>query len=319
MSSITPQILLKAYAAGIFPMAESADDSALYWIEPELRGVIPLDDFHVPRSLAKQVRRRPFEIRIDSHFAGVIDGCAERTGERRSTWINGRIRALYCQLHKMGFCHSVECWQADALVGGLYGVSIGAAFFGESMFCTERDASKVALKRLCEERRALLAAIDPALSTEMRLERIIRAYIEPHIRLCSEPAAHDYVKLLARFITENSELTRRIYSEILEPVRSLYVTALAEVLPALPKEELQRLFSFMVVLMASAPADSSYQSLTGHPAWPKEPDQLVDQLVGFISAGFLQRARQGRSAVRQPRGRRTSAGRTASARRNGRA
>ncbi|HUE47070.1 MAG TPA: leucyl/phenylalanyl-tRNA--protein transferase [Aestuariivirgaceae bacterium] len=148
MSSITPQILLKAYAAGIFPMAESADDSALYWIEPELRGVIPLDDFHVPRSLAKQVRRRMFEIRIDSDFAGVIDGCAERIGERRSTWINGRIRALYCQLHKMGFCHSVECWQDDALVGGLYGVRIGGAFFGESMFSRRRDASKVALVHL---------------------------------------------------------------------------------------------------------------------------------------------------------------------------
>ena len=148
MSSITPQILLKAYAAGIFPMAESADDSALYWIEPELRGVIPLDSFHVARSLAKQVRRRAFAIRIDADFAGVIDGCAERTGERRSTWINGRIRALYCQLHKMGFCHSVECWQEERLVGGLYGVRIGGAFFGESMFSRERDASKVALVHL---------------------------------------------------------------------------------------------------------------------------------------------------------------------------
>ena len=148
MSSITPQILLKAYAAGIFPMAESAEDSALYWIEPELRGVIPLDDFHISRSLAKQVRRRAFTIRIDGDFAGVIDGCAERTGERRSTWINGRIRALYCQLHKMGFCHSVECWNDGRLVGGLYGVKIGAAFFGESMFSRERDASKVALVHL---------------------------------------------------------------------------------------------------------------------------------------------------------------------------
>lgn len=161
-----------------------------------------------------------------------------------------------------------------------------------------REAVSRYLKRLCDERRASLAAIDPALSTELRLERTIRAYIEPHIRLCSEPAAHDYVKLLARFITENSDLTRKIYSEILEPVRSLYVAAFAEVLPGLPKEELQRLFSFMVVLMVSAPADSSYQSLTGQPAWPKEPDRLVDQLVGFISAGFLQRAQQARPAAR---------------------
>jgi leucyl/phenylalanyl-tRNA--protein transferase len=148
MSSITPQILLKAYAAGIFPMAESADDSALYWIEPELRGVIPLDNFHISRSLAKQVRRAAFTIRIDGDFTSVIDNCAERTGERPSTWINGRIRALYCQLHKMGFCHSIECWRDGALVGGLYGVRIGAAFFGESMFSRERDASKVALVHL---------------------------------------------------------------------------------------------------------------------------------------------------------------------------
>ena len=148
MSSITPQILLKAYAAGIFPMAESAEDSALYWIEPELRGVIPLNRFHVSRSLARKVRRQSFTIRIDGDFAGVIDGCAERTGERRSTWINGRIRALYFQLHKMGFCHSVECWRDGRLVGGLYGVRIGAAFFGESMFSRQRDASKVALVHL---------------------------------------------------------------------------------------------------------------------------------------------------------------------------
>lgn len=148
MSTITPQILLKAYAAGIFPMAESAEDSALYWIEPELRGVIPLDRFHVPRSLAKLVRRQPFEIRIDSDFAGVIDGCAAPSPGRRSTWINGRIRALYGQLHRMGFCHTVECWREGRLVGGLYGVRIGAAFFGESMFSRARDASKVALVHL---------------------------------------------------------------------------------------------------------------------------------------------------------------------------
>lgn len=148
MSSITPQILLKAYAAGIFPMAESADDAALYWIEPELRGVIPLDAFHIPRSLAKRVRQRPFEIRIDTDFDAVIDGCADRTPDRRSTWINTRIRALYSQLHKMGFCHTVECWQDGRMVGGLYGVRIGAAFFGESMFSRARDASKVALVHL---------------------------------------------------------------------------------------------------------------------------------------------------------------------------
>lgn len=148
MSTITPQILLKAYAAGIFPMAESAEDSALYWIEPELRGVIPLDGFHISRSLAKRVRQLPFDIRIDADFGGVIDGCAARSNQRRSTWINARIRALYGQLHRMGFCHTVECWQDGDLVGGLYGVRIGGAFFGESMFSRARDASKVALVHL---------------------------------------------------------------------------------------------------------------------------------------------------------------------------
>ncbi|MGE0213471.1 MAG: leucyl/phenylalanyl-tRNA--protein transferase [Parvibaculaceae bacterium] len=148
MSTITPQILLKAYAAGIFPMAESAEDNALYWIEPEQRGVIPLDGFRISHSLAKRVRQRNFDIRIDHDFAAVIDACAEQTSDRRSTWINGRIKALYNQLHRLGCCHTVECWRQGRLVGGLYGVRLGGVFFGESMFSRARDASKVALVHL---------------------------------------------------------------------------------------------------------------------------------------------------------------------------
>jgi leucyl/phenylalanyl-tRNA--protein transferase len=148
MSTITPQILLRAYAAGIFPMAESAEDNALYWVEPDERGIIPLDGLHVSHSLRKAVRRRSFEVRIDSDFAGVIAGCAAPAAGRRKTWINSRIRSLYTQLHRMGACHSVECWQDGKLMGGLYGVRIGAAFFGESMFSLARDASKVALVHL---------------------------------------------------------------------------------------------------------------------------------------------------------------------------
>jgi len=151
---ITPQVLLKAYACGIFPMAESADDPELFWIEPDMRGVLPLDKFHVSASLAKLVRRRPFEIRIDHDFAAVIDACARKTAERPNTWINGRIRRLYCELHELGHAHSVECWRDDKLVGGLYGVSIGAAFFGESMFTRAANASKVALVHLVERLRA---------------------------------------------------------------------------------------------------------------------------------------------------------------------
>jgi leucyl/phenylalanyl-tRNA---protein transferase len=148
MSTITPQILLKAYAAGIFPMAESAEDNALYWIEPEQRGVIPLYGFRISHSLAKRVRQRNFDIRIDHYFAAVIDACAEQTSDRRSTWINGRIKALYSKLHRLGCCHTVECWRQGRLVGGLYGVRLGGVFFGESMFSRARDASKVALVHL---------------------------------------------------------------------------------------------------------------------------------------------------------------------------
>jgi leucyl/phenylalanyl-tRNA--protein transferase len=146
---ITPQVLLKAYACGIFPMAESADDTALYWIEPQQRGILQLDRVHVPRRLARTLRQRAFHIRIDTDFEGVIEGCAASRTGRRTTWINPKIRALYRELYKSGYCHTVEAWQGDRLVGGLYGVALAGAFFGESMFSTARDASKVALIYLC--------------------------------------------------------------------------------------------------------------------------------------------------------------------------
>jgi leucyl/phenylalanyl-tRNA--protein transferase len=142
---ITPQVILKAYALGIFPMAESAADPTLYWIEPELRGVLPLDNITVPKRLARTIRQRKFEVRVDSDFDGVIEGCAAPRAGRRTTWINGKIRELFRQ----GYCHTIETWLDGRLVGGLYGVHIGGAFFGESMFSTETDASKVALVYLC--------------------------------------------------------------------------------------------------------------------------------------------------------------------------
>ena len=148
MTSITPQVLLQAYAAGIFPMAESAHDPALYWVEPDERGVIPLIGFHVSRSLAKRVKQHSFEVRIDTCFNQVIAACAAKSETRKDTWINKRIITLYSQLHKMGCAHSVEAWQNGELVGGLYGIRIGAAFFGESMFSRATDASKVALVHL---------------------------------------------------------------------------------------------------------------------------------------------------------------------------
>lgn len=151
---ITPQVLLKAYACGLFPMAESADDPTLYWIEPDQRGVIPLDTFHVPRSLSKIIRKGVFEVRVDTDFDGVISGCAELTSDRRETWINQPIRELYGELFHMGFCHTVECWKDGALMGGLYGIHIGGAFFGESMFSRIPDASKVALVHLRDRLKA---------------------------------------------------------------------------------------------------------------------------------------------------------------------
>ena len=145
---ITPEVLLKAYAVGIFPMAEAADDPGLYWIEPESRGVLPLDRFHVPRRLQRTVTQRIFDVRIDTDFEAVIDGCAAAAPGRTKTWINQRIRRLYSELFALGHCHTVEAWREGRLVGGLYGVRLGSAFFGESMFSRERDASKVALVHL---------------------------------------------------------------------------------------------------------------------------------------------------------------------------
>jgi leucyl/phenylalanyl-tRNA--protein transferase len=148
--AITPDVLLRAYSIGLFPMAESADDPEIFWVEPEMRGIIPLNDFHVSKSLAKTIRKAPFEIRFDSAFEEVMGMCAETAPDRPSTWINATIRKLYCELHRMGHAHSVEAWDGDAMIGGLYGVSLGAAFFGESMFSRRSDASKICLVHLVE-------------------------------------------------------------------------------------------------------------------------------------------------------------------------
>jgi leucyl/phenylalanyl-tRNA--protein transferase len=151
---ITPEVLLKAYACGIFPMAENADDPALYWIEPEMRGIIPLEGFHVPVRLARTVRATAFTVWVDRDFDAVVDGCAEAKDDRARTWINERIRKIYRSLFDHGHAHSVEVYDGDVLVGGLYGVSLGGAFFGESMFHRARDASKIALVHLVARLRA---------------------------------------------------------------------------------------------------------------------------------------------------------------------
>ena len=148
MSELTPDILLRTYAAGIFPMAESAEDPTLFWVDPETRGILPLEKFRVSRGLQRKLRRGLFEVRCDVAFEEVVRACAAKTSERPITWINEEIIRLYLGLHAMGHAHSVECWQGGELAGGLYGVCIGGAFFGESMFSRATDASKIALAHL---------------------------------------------------------------------------------------------------------------------------------------------------------------------------
>ena len=145
MGALTPALLLRAYAAGIFPMAESADDPELFWIDPEERGVLPLDGFHLPHRLRRTLRADAFTVDADKDFAAVIRGCAAATADRPKTWINDEIIEVYSALHQQGFAHSLEARQCGVLVGGLYGVKLGRAFFGESMFSRRTDASKVAL------------------------------------------------------------------------------------------------------------------------------------------------------------------------------
>ena len=147
---LTPDILLRAYAEGVFPMAERREDTELFWVSPDRRGVLPLDAFHVPRRLARTVRSDRFKVTSDLAFVDVMKACAAPAPGREQSWINAEILRLYTALHAGGHAHSIECWQNGVLVGGLYGVRLGAAFFGESMFSHERDASKVALVHLVE-------------------------------------------------------------------------------------------------------------------------------------------------------------------------
>jgi len=145
---ITPELMLRAYRAGLFPMAETRRGDRLYWLDPEQRGILPFDRFHVPRRLMRTILAEPFEVASDRDFPGVIAGCAARMPGRDDTWINPEIERLFTHLFRLGHAHTIECRQAGRLVGGLYGVALGGAFFGESMFSSARDASKVALVHL---------------------------------------------------------------------------------------------------------------------------------------------------------------------------
>ncbi len=169
MIELTPELLLRAYTIGIFPMAESAGSEELFWLDPEIRGIMPLDTFYVPRRLRRTVRRTPFRVSVDEAFGQVLMGCARPTPQRPKTWINDAIRDAYRELFDTGHAHSVEVWEDAELVGGLYGVSIGGAFFGESMFQTRTDASKIALIHLVGR---LIAAGYKLLDTQFVTEHL---------------------------------------------------------------------------------------------------------------------------------------------------
>lgn len=151
---LTPELIVRAYCAGIFPMAEDAEDDQVFWVSPEQRGIIPLEGFHVSKSLRKAMRKSGWTIRVDTDWDGIIEGCATVGKDRHSTWINQTIRTVYGELFKLGVAHTVEVWDGTDLVGGLYGLSIGGAFFGESMFHRRTDASKMAMAHLVERLKA---------------------------------------------------------------------------------------------------------------------------------------------------------------------
>jgi leucyl/phenylalanyl-tRNA--protein transferase len=147
---VTPELIVRAYSAGIFPMSEDAADEDVFWVSPEWRGIMPLDGFHASKSLRKAIRQSDWDIRVDTDWEGIIEGCATEGEDRSTTWINGTIRAVYGELFRRGVAHTVEVWDGEDLVGGLYGLAIGAAFFGESMFHRRTDASKMAMAHLVE-------------------------------------------------------------------------------------------------------------------------------------------------------------------------
>ncbi len=204
---LTPELLLRAYTSGLFPMGEARGDSDIVWVDPEWRGVIPLDGFRISRRLRRKVRNAGFDVRTDTAFERVMQACAAPRRGRRETWINRDILRAYAELHRAGHAHSVECWRGDSLVGGLYGVAIAGAFFGESMFTAETDASKVALVHL-------VARLDHA-----------------GYRLLDTQFLTDH---LAQFGAV--EIARREYRLLLQ--RALSVEA--EFPPALPESEFER-------------------------------------------------------------------------------
>ncbi len=208
MSRLNPEILMRAYASGIFPMAESRGDDDLFWVDPERRGIIPLDRFHVPRRLRRTVRRHPFEIRIDSAFEAVMRRCAEAARDRTDSWINEEIVRAFIELHRLGHAHSIETWRDGDLVGGLYGAALGGAFFGESMFARASDASKVALVHLVARLRQGGYRLLDAQFLTRHLEQFG----------AEEIARERYHQMLAQALTAKTDFYCEVGEEALEAV-----------------------------------------------------------------------------------------------------
>lgn len=192
---ITPDLLCAAYAQGLFPMANSADDPHVHWYCPKMRGQLSIPDMHIPRSLKKAVRQAPYRISINTAFREVITQCAQTTDNRTETWINPAIIQAFCDLHAQGHAHSVECWQGDNLVGGLYGVAIGGLFCGESMFSRAPNASKIALVHLVAR---LWAGGFKILDTQFTNDHLVQfgIYEIPH---------DEYLQAIQRIITQPAD------------------------------------------------------------------------------------------------------------------
>ncbi|MFZ5964931.1 leucyl/phenylalanyl-tRNA--protein transferase [Thalassococcus sp. BH17M4-6] len=193
--SVSPELLLQAYRAGIFPMAETRDDPDIFWVDPRRRGILPLEGFHISRSLARRLRRDPYQVTLNTAFDAVVDGCADRA----ETWINAEIRDLYSRLFADGIAHSIEVWDGSELVGGVYGVTLGAAFCGESMFSRRTDASKIALAWLVDHlRRCGFVLFDTQ-------------FINPHLASLGgiEISRAEYHSRLAEALDRSASLTAR--------------------------------------------------------------------------------------------------------------
>lgn len=219
VKSVTPELLLHAYASGIFPMSEGRDDPDVFWVEPDERGILPLARLHIPRSLAKVIRKAPFELRLDTAFREVMQACAETGAYRKDTWISEGIEDLYCTLFDMGFAHSVECWQNDTLVGGLYGVSLRGAFFGESMFHRQTDASKVALVHLVASMlNSGYKLLDVQFQTDHLRQFGVREVTIPEYKDLLADALQSEASLVPGFIGDGKEALALINAAQAQPV-----------------------------------------------------------------------------------------------------